>query len=215
MDIEERIRQLEKRVSALENNFSLQDSFSAPLSNTAHLQKILTSPTFSKQTLKQALAFGISCGVLAGVVSLRLNMPLEFIPTAGTVAFLVVLTASTLDTRSLIHSLATSKRAKADEMILYINKGGSSVSRNAAQRLFLDGSIDKNRLKIFARKVLNQNASLSFGVWAGKNKLFTRGEFESIRSELVMGGYARDVRGSGGMKLEKEGRELLQSIMNA
>ena len=143
----------------------------------------------------QALITGVLVGIAAGAISAWFGLPAWGV--AGTAAAVAALGAwlSYRGRWAWLLERAAGVDLNNDSFIgqppapppLRIDL--TQMQDGARERDFIDLPVDQEKARLLAQGLLN-GRQFSLSVWAGPTQLFTRSEFEALRSELLARGLA-------------------------
>ena len=174
--------------------------------------------------LYQALITGLFAGAIAAMLTWA------FITENGEYAFYAGSTVSVLVSAAVWFSLLQDHKrmlwrvermvgkdfdgdgivGEPDRLVVEIQERGSYGERTE----FVHLDVDRNRFLDFVRGVLG-GEPISVARWTGERGIFRRGEFETIRGELLKRGILR-WRGARnhGVELTEKGREVFRGLLN-
>jgi len=232
-----RIETLERRVQKLEQHLNRRTSTfqhatrvlwrtpeskpeaAAPpfVSKTVHLSERLTSFEFAvKATAAQAAITGLVAALLSGAGALIWDWPWQTPPVVGVGATTLSWMLLVLDHRDLLHqtvAAARPRKRQTDELRITVQapSGRGIPGQSDVERLFIKANITADQIQQFARAVTD-GESLKVHNWVGSGSLFTRGQYDSLMSELERMGYVLPGTGNKPRRPTAKGRALLRAL---
>ncbi len=226
--LEERVRKLEQQLNGRTSTFQhttrvlwrnpepKPDASASPfVSKAVHLSERLTSFEFAvKATAAQAAITGVVATLLSSAGALIWDWPWQTPPVVGVSVTTLSWMLLVLDHRDLLHQTvaAARRRRRPEELRITVQTPQKGrIAGSDVERLFIKANITTEQIKQFARAVTS-GESLTVHNWVGAGSLFTRGQYDSLMSELERMGYVLPGAGNKPRRPTAKGRALLRAL---